>query len=129
MTNKILIPDGASPKDTYSHGIVVVLGKKRMIFVTGQIAAKNSKAIAPDNIEEQTEYVFNAIDDILRADNASLNDVIKVVIYLKDIKDFEKVSGIRNKFFKKAKPVSTLVEVSNLVREGCDIEVDVIAVR
>jgi len=100
-----------------------------MIFVTGQIAAKNGEAIAPNNIEEQTEYIFSAINNILKAGNSSLNDVVKVVIYLRDIKDFSRVSPIRNKFFKKAKPVSTLVEISNLVRKGCDIEIDVIAVR
>ena len=129
MPNKILIPKGASLKDTYSYGIVVPLGDKEMIFVTGQIAAKNGEAVAPNNIEEQTEYVFKAVNDILKAGNSSLDDVVKVVIYLRDIKDFPKVSPIRNKFFKKAKPVSTLVEISNLVRKGCDIEIDVIAVR
>ena len=129
MPNKILIPKGASLKDTYSYGIVVPLGDKEMIFVTGQIAAKNGEAVAPNNIEEQTEYVFKAVNDILKAGNSSLDDVAKVVIYLRDIKDFPKVSPIRNKFFKKAKPVSTLVEISNLVRKGCDIEIDVIAVR
>ncbi len=126
---KVLIPKGATEKDTYSHGIVVPLGDKEMIFVTGQIAAENGEAVAPGNIEKQTEYVFESINSILKAGGSSLDDVVKAVIYLKDVKDFKKVSPIRNKYFKKAKPVSTLVEISNLVREGCDIEIDVIAVK
>ena len=88
-----------------------------MIFVTGKIAAKNGEAVAPDDIEKQTEYIFNAINDILKAGNASLDDVVKAVIYVKDVNDFSKISPIRNKYFKKAKPVSTLVEMSNTVRE------------
>lgn len=129
MNKKVLIPEGTKAKDTYSHGIVVPFGDGEMIFVTGQIAAENGKAIAPNNIEKQTEYIFNKLDDILKAGNSSLDDVVKVVIYLKDINDFDKVSLIRNRFFKKSKPVSTLVEISNLVRKGCDIEIDVIAIK
>ena len=49
MSNKILIPDGSSKKETYSHGIAVPLGDKEMIFVTGQIAAENSVAVAPND--------------------------------------------------------------------------------
>ena len=105
--NKILVPKGASPKDTYSHGISVPIGDREMIFVTGQIASKNGEAVAPGDIEKQTEYVFSAIDDILKAGGASLDDVVKAVIYVKNINDFSKISPIRNKYFKKSKPVST----------------------
>lgn len=127
--NKVLIPKGAKAKETYSHGISVPIGDREMIFVTGQIAAKNGKAVAPGDIEKQTEYIFNAINDILKAGRASLDDVVKAVIYVKDVNDFSKISPIRNEYFKRSKPVSTLIEMSNTVREGCDIEIDVIAVK
>ncbi|MFH1030085.1 MAG: hypothetical protein V1770_02390 [bacterium] len=39
------------------------------------------------------------------------------------------VTGIRNKYFANSKPVSTLVEISNTVKQGCDIEIEVLAVR
>lgn len=129
MQNKILVPKGAKFKKTYSHGISVPLGNKEMIFVTGQIAAKNGEAIAPNDIEKQTEYIFNAISDILKAGGSSLDDVVKAVIYVKDVKDFSKISPIRNKYFEKSKPVSTLIEISNTVHAGCDIEIDVIAIK
>ncbi len=129
MNNKILIPKGSKAKKTYSHGIAVPIGDKEMIFITGQIAAKNGKAITPNNIEKQTEFIFEAIDNILKEAGSSLDDVVKAVIYIKDIKDFSKISPIRNKYFKKSKPVSTLIEISNTVHEGCDIEIDVIAIR
>jgi 2-iminobutanoate/2-iminopropanoate deaminase len=129
MQNKILTPEGAESKKTYSHGISVPLGDKEMIFVTGQIAAKNGEAVAPDDIEKQTEYIFDTINDILKAGGSSLDDVVKAVIYVKNIKDFSKISLIRNKYFEISKPVSTLVEISNTVHKGCDIEIDVIAVK
>jgi 2-iminobutanoate/2-iminopropanoate deaminase len=59
----------------------------------------------------------------------TLDDVVKAVIYVKNINDFAKISPIRNKYFAKSKPVSTLIEISNTVKQGCDIEIDVIAMK
>jgi len=59
----------------------------------------------------------------------TLDDVVKAVIYVKNINDFSKISPIRNKYFAKSKPVSTLIEISNTVKQGCDIEIDVIAMK
>jgi 2-iminobutanoate/2-iminopropanoate deaminase len=59
----------------------------------------------------------------------TLDDVVKAVIYVTNIKDFAKISPIRNKYFANSKPVSTLIEISNTVKQGCDIEIDVIAMK
>jgi len=113
----------------YSDFKKIDLGSKELIFVAGQIARDKNGAIAPDNIEIQAEFVFQSIEKILKEANSSLNDVVKAVIYLTNIEDFSKVSKIRNKYFEKAKPVSTLVEISATSRPGCDIEIEVTAVR
>lgn len=90
---------------------------------------KDGDAVAPGDIARQIEFVFENISKILEEGSASLDDVVKAVIYVKDISKFKEISGVRNRYFAKSKPVSTLVEVSKLVKEGCDIEIDVIAVR
>ena len=89
---------------------------------------KNEKKEIND-IEKQTEFIFEAIDSILKEADSSLDNVVKTVIYVKDVNDFSKISPIRNKYFEKSKPVSTLVEISNTVRKGCDIEIEVIAIK
>lgn len=115
---------------SYSHGISVDVGDSEMIFVTGQIAMdEDGNAVAPDNIVKQTEYVFENIQKILHEAGASLDDVVKAVIYITDMSKFKEISGVRNAYFEKSKPVSTLVEISKTVREGCDIEIEVIAIR
>lgn len=114
----------------YSHGLKVDIGDSEMIFVTGQIAMDNNgNAVAPDNIVAQTEFVFQNIEKILKGGDASIDDVIKAVIYVTKISDFKEISAVRNKYFANCKPVSTLVEISKTVKEGCDIEVEVIAIR
>ena len=101
-----------------------------MIFVTGQIAIdKDGNAVAPGDIGKQTEFVFQNLQKILQEGGASLDDVVKAVIYVTDMSTFSDVSPIRNKYFASSKPVSTLVEISNTVKEGCDIEIEVIAIK
>ena len=115
---------------SYSHGLKVDNGNNEMIFVTGQIAMdKDGNPVAPDNIEKQTEFVFENIQTILAEGGASLDDVVKAVIYVTHIEDFSKISPIRNKYFANSKPVSTLVEINKTVKDGCDIEIEVIAIR
>lgn len=130
MKKQINPKNAAEIMGAYSHGLSVDVGDSEMIFVTGQIAMdKNGNAVAPDNIEEQAEFVFESIQNILHEAGLSLDDVVKAVIYVTRMSDFAKISPIRNKYFAQAKPVSTLVEINKTVKDGCDIEIDVIAIR
>lgn len=125
----VMPKDAAEIMGAYSHGKKVDLGNYYMIFVTGQIAQDSNGNVVCDDIEGQTEYVFNQIQNILNEAGSSLDDVVKTQIFLTDINDFSKVSPIRNKYFENSKPVSTLVEVSSLVKKGCKIEIEVIAIK
>ncbi len=131
MTKKYLNPENFTKiMGSYSHGLKVDVGDSEMIFVTGQIAMdKDGKAVAPNDIEKQTEFIFKNIQAILKEGDSSLDDVVKAVIYVIKMEDFSKISAIRNKYFAKSKPVSTLVEINKTVKEGCDIEIEVIAVK
>lgn len=131
MNKQYLNPDSFTQiMGSYSHGIKVGVGDSEMLFVTGQIAMdKDGKAVAPNDVTKQAEFVFQNIQRILQEGGASLDDVVKAVIYVKDISKFREISAIRNRYFSVSRPVSTLVEISNTVKEGCDIEIEVIAVK
>lgn len=129
MKKRINPKGSAEIMGAYSHGLSVDVGDSEMIFVTGQIAMDtDGNAIAPQDIEKQTVFVFDSIQKILKEGKASLDDVVKVVIYVTNMDDFSKISPIRNHYLANAKPVSTLIEISKTVKEGCDIEIDVIAI-
>lgn len=125
MTKKYLSPKNFTQiMGSYSHGLKVDISDSEMFFVTGQIAMdKDGNAVAPNDIVKQTEFVFKNIQEILNEGGASLDDVVKTVIYVTDISKFKDISIIRNKYFGKAKPVSTLVEINKTVKDGCDIEI------
>ena len=125
-----IYPEGwQETRGVYSSAKKIDLGGAFLIFVSGQQVDKNknNEAITSD-IEEQTELVFKAIEKILQASNASMNDVVKAQIFLTDISDFSKISPIRDKWFAKSKPVSTVAEVNAMTRKGAKIEIEVTAV-
>lgn len=131
MMKEQLNPKGFTPAlGAYSHGTKVNVGTAEFIFVTGQLAMdKDGNAVAPKDITRQTEFIFENIKTILREGGATLDDVVKVVVYLTDINDFKEFSAVRNKYFVNSRPASTLLEASRLVKEGCAVEIDVISVR
>ena len=131
MRRSTIQPPSFTPTmGAYSHGLRVDLSDASLVFVTGQIAMDaNGDVVGENNIEQQTRFVFENIKTILEEAGASFQDVVKAQIFLTNIADFSKVSPIRNEYFGESKPVSTLVEVTSLVKEGCNIEVEVIAIR
>jgi 2-iminobutanoate/2-iminopropanoate deaminase len=114
---------------SYSHGYAVEIGDAKLIFTTGQIALDaRGNVLYPDDPVKQTECIYKSIQTILKQAGASLDDVVKTTVFVTDMKDFSKISAIRNKYLGKAEPVSTLVEVNKFVKDGCKVEIEVIAV-
>jgi len=131
MIRKSIYPeDWQQTRGFCSPAITIDIGDSELIFVSGQQIAKNenNEAITND-ISEQTEYVFLQLEKILKSAGSSLDDVVKAQIFLTDIDDFAKVSAIRDKYFAKSKPVSTLVEVNAMTRKGAKIEIEVTAIK
>ncbi|HKY54580.1 MAG TPA: RidA family protein [Anaerolineales bacterium] len=113
----------------YSQGMKVEMGEQAMVFVSGQLAMDaDGNPIAPNDISAQTRYVFENIKMILGNAGAVLEDVVKVQIFLTDISKFPLVSAVRNEYLANIQPVSTLVEINRTVKEGCDVEIEVIAI-
>ncbi|KKS90246.1 MAG: Endoribonuclease L-PSP [Microgenomates group bacterium GW2011_GWC1_43_11] len=114
----------------YSHGYSVETGDTKLIFTTGQIALdKDGNVLFPDDPAKQAEFIYDSLQKILNQAGASLDDVVKTTVFVTDMDDFSKISAVRNKYFKNAEPVSTLIEVSKLVKDGCRVEIEVIAVK
>lgn len=114
---------------SYSHGYAIDIGDSKIIFTTGQIALdKDGVVVYPNNAAKQAEFIFESLNKILKEVGASLDDAVKATIFVTNMNDFAQISKVRNKYFKNSEPVSTLVEVSKLVKEGCIVEIEVIVV-
>jgi 2-iminobutanoate/2-iminopropanoate deaminase len=131
MKKTLIYPNGhPQPRGAYSPGLLVEHNGCRSLFVTGQLAVdSDGKVVAPYDASAQTEFVFGLIGSILDAAGMTFGDVVKVQTFLTHMPDFEKFSAVRNRFFADSRPVSTLLEVKGLAREGCCVEVEVVAMR
>ncbi|HMQ55358.1 MAG TPA: Rid family hydrolase [Anaerolineae bacterium] len=113
----------------YSQGVKIDLGPKTMILVAGQIALNNDGTpVAPGDFTAQTRFVFNRIEQVLAASKASIDDVVQARFYITDVSKYGEVSAVRNEYFATARPASVMVEISNTVAAGCDVEIEVMAI-
>lgn len=127
ITNIVL--EDYKTRNSYSLAKKVDMGDFYMIFVSGVQAPKdeNHKVIT-DDIEEQTKLVYEDIAKILAKADATLEDIVKTVTYITDMNEFDKISKIRREYFKDSMPVSTLIEVNRMTRDGARIEVEATAI-
>jgi 2-iminobutanoate/2-iminopropanoate deaminase len=124
-----IVPDDYKTRGSYTPAKKIDLGGFYMIFVSGiQAPQDDSHRVVTDDIEEQTKLVFEDIAKILAEAQATLDDVVKAVIYITDMIEFDKISKIRAGYFKNSVPVSTLVEVNRMTRDGARIEIEVTAI-
>ena len=66
-------------------------------------------------IRDRSWYILNQIDQIMHEAGGSMNDVFKLVQYFKNLSDFPRYNSVRKIFFANQMPVSTVVEVSEMM--------------
>ena len=98
-----------------------------LVFVSGQIAIHpESNEFLDDNIVIQMKQVTENIKAILEGAGSSLQKVLKVTIFITDIKDFDKVNKVYAEYFGTSLPARACVEVGNLPK-GAKVEMEAIA--
>lgn len=124
-----IVPDDYATRGSYTPAKKIDMGDYYLIYVSGVQAPKDENhRVITDDAEEQTTLTFETIASILAKAGATLDDVVKAVIYITDMSDFNKISAIRAEYFKNSMPVSTMVEVTGTTRLGAKIEVEVTAI-
>ncbi|MGD0264688.1 MAG: RidA family protein [Candidatus Methylomirabilota bacterium] len=112
---------------TYSQAIQVT-GAQMILFLSGQVAYdEKGRPAHPGDFVAQARAVFRAIKAQVEAGGGTLANVVKVNTYLTDIRYRADLLPVREEFFGKKMPASTLVEVSALVHPDWLIEVEAIA--
>ncbi len=121
----VLTEKAPKPVGPYSQAIIA----GPFIFVSGQIPVNpETGEIVKGGIKEQTERVLENIKAILEAAGSSLDKVVKVTVYLRDLGLFKEFNEVYAKYFLENPPARATVEVSNLWGDIL-IEIDAIAIR
>lgn len=107
----------------YSQAIEV----NGLIFTSGQLPIiPESGELIYDDIKKATARSLENIKEILQVAGSSLDKVVKVNIFLKDMNDFSSVNEVYSKYFTTNKPARSCVEVSKLPKDGI-IEIEAVA--
>jgi 2-iminobutanoate/2-iminopropanoate deaminase len=101
--------------------------KGKLIFVSGQLPVNPQTGEIPEDIKEQTKLSLNNVKEILEEAGASLDDVVKTTVFLKDLSNFSEVNEIYGEFFTENYPARCCVEVARLPKDA-GVEIEVIAI-
>ncbi|HKU96059.1 MAG TPA: RidA family protein [Vineibacter sp.] len=97
-----------------------------MVFVSGMTARVGEKIEGADEYE-QSKIIFGKIKDLVEAAGGQMNDVVKVTIFVVNIRNNTKVWQARREFFTGDFPASTLVEIRALATPDTLVEIEAIA--
>jgi enamine deaminase RidA (YjgF/YER057c/UK114 family) len=113
---------------TYSQG-VKVSGAQTVLFLAGQVAYDDKgNAAHPGDFPAQARAAFQALKAQVEAGGGTMQSIVKVNTYLTDIRRRAELVPVREEFFGKKGPASTLVAVTALAQPDWMIEVEAIAV-
>lgn len=124
MENKFLATEKApAAVGPYSQGVKA--GK--LIFTSGQLPMDPvSGELVLGDIKKATKLCLENVKAVLEAGGATIEDVVKVLVFVKDMNDFGVINGVYAEFFGEHKPARALVEVARLPKDA-DIEIEAIA--
>jgi len=115
--------DGAPPLGAYSHG----WRAGGFIYVTGTGPIGPDGKVVGGTIEEQTHQTIANIEAVLRAEGATLADVIKVNVHLSDTNLFARYNAAYKERFSPPYPARTTVGSDLRQVPGMMIEIDAVA--
>lgn len=107
----------------YSHAIKA----NGLVFTSGQTGTDPCSGEIGGNIESQTLQALKNLESVLEDANVTLDAVLKVTVYLSDIKFFHKMNEVYATFFTKPFPARSTVAVKDLV-SGALVEIEAIGV-
>lgn len=113
-------PDCPPQNPSYSQAAIA----GSTVYVAGQIGIQaESGALVADDVAAQTEQVFENTRRILGAAGTSLERVVRVTIFLTDMRDWQAMNEVYLRHFGNHAPPKTTVEVSALAL-GARVEIE-----
>lgn len=120
-------PGVAAPiRGYYSNCVRVEAGP--LLFVAGQVGVGlDGKVVDRDSVAAQAEQALANIQAILAANGATMADVVKVTVYVTDIKYLDAITPVRLKYFPREGPASVIVQVGALAFPELKVEIEAVA--
>lgn len=124
MTKRVIHTDEA-PRAIGPYSQAVRCGNT--VYLAGQIGLDPKTMELVPGIEAQANRVFDNIRAVATAAGGSLDDIVKLTVYLTDLGHFALVNDVMARHFKAPYPARAAIGVASLPR-GALVEVDAILV-
>ena len=124
MKNKIETKSAPKALGTYSQAI----DTGNTIYLSGQIPLDPKTMELVNGDEEQIRQVFKNIQAVCEASGFSLDDIVKLNVYLSDLSVFSQVNEVMKELFSKPYPARAAIQVAKLPLDSL-IEVEGIIVK
>jgi len=115
----------------FSDAVRVETADAVFLYISGQTPIDDDAKLVGDTMYDQTVQVMERLKRIVEHEGGKLTDFVRVRVFVTDISPdaLRQVHQARNKYFPAgARPASTLVQISGIIRDGGMIEIDADAV-
>ena len=124
--NKNAIHSNNAPAAIGTYSQAIQAGN--LVFISGQIPLlPTTMEIVDGDFEARARQVFDNIQAVAEAAGGSLNDIVKLTIFLTDLGNFATVNSVMESYFDQPFPARAAVGVASLPK-GVDVEADAILV-
>ena len=123
MSKKAVHSDNAPAAiGTYSQAAIA----GNLVFLSGQIPlVPETGVVVEGDFEARAVQVFENLKAVAEAAGGTLNDAVKVTVFLTDLGNFATVNSVMERYFEKPFPARAAVGVAALPK-GVDVEADAI---
>lgn len=121
---KTIVSTDRAPQAIGTYSQAVKVGTT--VYLSGQIPLDPATMeLVGDNIENQIKRVFDNLSAVAEAADGSLENVVKLNIFLTDLSHFPKVNEIMATYFNEPYPARAAIGVASLPK-GAQVEMDAI---
>ncbi|MNC48414.1 Enamine/imine deaminase [compost metagenome] len=96
------------------------------VYTSGQLGLNPETGELAEGVQEQARQSLNNVKAILEEAGASMEQIVKTTVYLKDMNDFAAVNEVYSTFFTEPYPARSAVEVARLPKDGL-VEIEAVA--
>ena len=124
MSKEVIFTEKA-PKAIGPYSQAIKSGN--LLFISGQVPVNPTTGELTGDIKVQTQQVLENLKSILVAAGASVSDIVKTTVFLRNLDDFNVMNEVYREYFPNDAPARSTIEVSRIPRESL-IEIEAIAV-
>lgn len=114
----------AKPPSPFNH----VVRAGNLLFLSSQLSVdlKQHKLLG-GTVTEQTRQALENIKFLLESSDSKMSDIVKVVVYMRDVRDFDEMNKVYRQYFKDGEEPARVAIQAQSPLPGIDIEIEVTA--